>query len=284
MKKSLTILAVAIAAIGAESHAANRSDAMSQQGHFPNSSSYTSLEISKDRFSGQEGTSSAVWASLKCAPIMLNGNSPSTRRVNHWSQTDADMELSPAAPDELDDVAVASHRAGTIEKFRKVDKKTTTSEKVVAKTWYETMREDAYLEVYVSGGGFRGGIDPVINDQLMISNSGLIQKFYESESTGIREYKKEVTREELFQLVKWIAENGFFEFAKEYNCADGDAACLQRLDQRPQPVPLKLVVAMGPYRNVISVPIFSLDQQNDFIKYPQNLRKIVKAIYDFASL
>ena len=123
----------------------------------------------------------------------------------------------------------------------------------------------------------------LINDQLMITNTGVVQRIYETELNGITELQTKIDREELLDLVQWIAENGFFEFNNEYECVDSDEACLKRMEETSQ-IPLKVVVAIGPYRNVVNVPLFSLERNDKHVPYPDSLRKIVKAIYEFASL
>ena len=222
-----------------------------------------------------------LWASL-------NANSPSARKHNHWLVEYKGEEIMPMAPDELADLNAhaalytrTNHRIKRIEREMPVEAVEVAE---VSKVWYEKVRKDAHLEIYVSGGGFSGGINPRINDQIMISNAGLVQRLYETELDGKRETKLQIDRDELFELVKWIAESGFFEFDNEYDCPERDQVCWQRKDMRPAPLPLKVVVAMGPYRNVVSVPIFSPEKSQDYIPYPAGLRKIVKAIYDFASL
>jgi len=218
----------------------------------------------------------------------LNVNSPSSRKHSHWLVSKGENEIMPVAPDELAELKTELEvYSGTIHKIKRIEREKgieTAEVAEVTKVWYEQVRKDSEIEIYVSGGGFRGGINPRINDQIMISNSGLVQRLYETELDGRRETKTQIDREELFELVKWIAENGFFEFNNEYDCPERDQVCWQRLEKRPSPLPLKVVVAMGPYRNVVSVPIFSPERTKDYIPYPDNLRKIVKAIYDFASL
>ena len=220
--------------------------------------------------------------------VVLMGNSPSSRKNSNWLVDHHEEETMPLAPDEVAEATMlAEVHVETIHKIKivKKEREVEMAEKAVrSKIWYERVSVDADIEIYISGGGFSGGVNPRIHDQIMISNSGLVQRMYETEMDGRIETKTEIDREELFELVKWIAENGFFEFDNEYECPDGDQVCLERKDMRPEPIPLKVVVAIGPYRNVVSVPIFSPEKNQDFIPYPDSLRKIVKAIYDFASL
>lgn len=224
------------------------------------------------------------WVTMKAMPEL--GNSPSSRRQNHWLASGQVEELMPVSPDEQAELYASRTAMVSNHRIREVKKERNTEATVVvkAKAWYETMRMDAPIEIYVSGGGFRGGVDPVVHDQIMISNSGLLQRLYETEQSGRTETKKVIDREELFALVQWIAQSGFFEFERNYDCPDDDRYCRQRLEARPEPIPLKVVVAVGPYRNVVSVPIFSPGGRQDYIAYPAELRKIVQAIYEFASL
>lgn len=200
--------------------------------------------------------------------------SASNRKKDHWAEFSEEDEINTRARDKKD-------YESTIHKIKNVDE----IHKVVEekKNWIAKISEQDHMEIFVSGGGFSGGVDPVINDRIMISNSGLLQKYYESEVGGIKKYEKKVDRAELVELIRWIAEEGFFSFESEYGCTTKQ--CQARLNQYPKPIPLKLVVAVGPYRNVVSVPIFSPKMsQAELVQYPEEIRKIVEAIYVFASL
>jgi hypothetical protein len=222
---------------------------------------------------------------VRYSMVRVNANSPSTRRNSHWLVNDEE-EIAPFAPDELDVLPERPAHSRSIKQIRRIERRKDVEAKeiIAEKAWYDEVREDEYLEVFLSGGGFRGGVNPKIHDQIMISNSGFVQQYFESEVTGVTERKKIVDRDQVFALVRWIAESGFFELEREYSCARGDENCRQRMDVHPRPIPLRIVVAMGPYRNVVSVPIFSADKKNEYIDCPDTLKKIVKAIYDFASL
>ncbi len=173
-------------------------------------------------------------------------------------------------------------KSNTIKKIKEIDRKLEVKE--IAKNWVSQISEDDYVEIFVSGGYFRGGIDAKKHNQIMISNAGLVQSYYESEASGAYTKESKIERSELVALAKWIAENNFFEFEREYTCLDGSNNCQERLNTAPYPVPLKIVVAVGQRRNVVSVPIFAPEMGADYINYPKNLNKIVKAIQDFASL
>ncbi|MEZ5008711.1 MAG: hypothetical protein R2728_03800 [Chitinophagales bacterium] len=202
--------------------------------------------------------------------------SPSNRKKDHWAVYSEEDEIN-TKERELRDY----ESANTITNIKKVDQKNNVVE--VKKNWIAKISEQDYMEIFISGGGFSGGVDPVINDRIMISNSGLLQKYYETELGGVKKYDKKIDRAELTELIRWIAEEGFFSFESEYECETRQ--CQSRLNQYPKPVPLKIVVAVGPYRNVVSVPIFSPNMsQAELVQYPEELRKIVEAIYVFASL
>ena len=215
------------------------------------------------------------------------GQSPSARRQRHWTNTKDEVGFHPLAPDEIAELAGDSNK-GTIARIKRIEKRkgvSVSAESSVAIKWYEKIRDDAHIDIYVSGGGFRGGINPLIHNYIMISSSGLLQRLYETETEGKVKTEKMIDREILLDFVKWTAENGFFEMDRKYECADDDRICQSRLKQYPKPIPLKLVIAVGPYRNVVTIPMYAPHlQDNDLIDYPKEIRKIVEAIYDFASL
>lgn len=169
----------------------------------------------------------------------------------------------------------------TISRIKEIEEKNEVE--VEKQSWISKIDIDNHFEIYINGGGYRHGIDPIIENRIMISNAGLMQKYFKTESGREEKVSKQVDREELMELVKWIAEKGFFSYEKTYECES--SACKKRLKQRPQPVPLKVVVAVGQYRNVVSIPIFAPDiDKQELIEYPEELKKIVEAIYVFASL
>lgn len=214
------------------------------------------------------------------------GQSPSARRQGHWTKTNGVKNLHPLAPDELAELAGDSNK-GTIARIKRIEKRKgveASAESSVTVKWYEKIRDDAHIDIYVSGGGFRGGINPLIHNYIMISSSGYLQRLYETEVEGKVKTEAMIDRETLLDFVKWVAENGFFEMDRKYECADDDKQCQSRLKQYPKPIPMKLVIAVGPYRNVVSIPMYAPHLQDDLIEYPKEIRKIVEAIYDFASL
>ena len=209
--------------------------------------------------------------------LMMRGNSPSARRSSHWMVNENEEDLMPIAPDEIDDLSRATHVNLTVQSNRRNAKR-----KIHQKLWYEEIEKNANIAIYISGGAADIKNDRIIYDNLSITSSDGVEIYFESELTGKAENKKQIDREELFELVQWIAESGYFELDGNYSCADGDENCLAKLES--EPMPLKIEVVMASNRKVVTVPVFSPVKRDNIIEYPENLRKIVKAIYEFASL
>jgi hypothetical protein len=136
-----------------------------------------------------------------------------------------------------------------------------------------------YIEIYVSGGGLFGGINPKEYDRTMIFNNGLIQREYKSKIGGIEKYEKKVSREDLIKLAQFIVDLGYFNFYEEYECDSDDVACKQRMKQAPTPIPLNISVAIGVRREKIDIDFYAPSIEKNWVKYPENLVKILNAIY-----
>lgn len=139
-----------------------------------------------------------------------------------------------------------------------------------------------YIEIYVSGGGLFGGINPKEYDRTMIFNNGLIQREYKSKIGGIEQYEKKVSREDLIKLAQFIVDLGYFKFYEEYECASDDVACKQRMKQAPTPIPLSISVAIGVRREKIDIDFYAPTIEKNWVKYPENIVKILNAIYAIA--
>ena len=114
-----------------------------------------------------------------------------------------------------------------------------------------------YIEIFVSGGGLYGGLNPKEYDRIMIYNNGILQREYKSKLAGIEKYEKKIMREDIVKLAQYIVDLGFFKFYEEYECKSDDVACKQRMKQAPSPIPLTISVAIGVRRQNITVDLNS---------------------------
>jgi hypothetical protein len=212
----------------------------------------------------------------------VNLNSPSKRRNHEWETESMDAKAEMAEIAEVSDLNIKYK--STITKIREAEEKLNIIDETAQFAWIEKISANDYMEIFISGGGFKNGIDAKLNDRIMINNAGYIESYYESELGGAKTTSKTVKKEELLGLVKWIAEKGFFSFEKEYTCDDENTECTNRMNRNPQPIPLKIVVAVGERRNVVVLPIYAPNIEKKYIDYPKELIQIVEAIYLFASL
>jgi hypothetical protein len=136
-----------------------------------------------------------------------------------------------------------------------------------------------YIEIFVSGGGLYGGLNPKEYDRIMIYNNGILQREYKSKLAGIEKYEKKIMREDIVKLAQYIVDLGFFKFYEEYECKSDDVACKQRMKQAPSPIPLTISVAIGVRRQNITVDLYAPKIEKNWVNYPENLEKILNAIY-----
>jgi len=145
------------------------------------------------------------------------------------------------------------------------------------------IHEDDEIEIFVSGGGLYGGVNPKLFDRLTIHQSGLAHREFKTKLQGEQIEEKKLSREELRQLAQFIIDMGFFEFNKMYDCQAQDLNCRSRMKSDPEPVPLTVSVAIGARRNKIYVTFFAPKIEGNYVNYPINLEKIVAAIYAVAT-
>ena len=88
--------------------------------------------------------------------------------------------------------------------------------------WRRKKKEPKEKEVYISieliGGGYYGGIDPVLRDYIHIKSSGRLIKEFKSVNKGLQVTKKTISREELEAFAEFIITQKFFEIDRMYDC------------------------------------------------------------------
>jgi hypothetical protein len=151
------------------------------------------------------------------------------------------------------------------------DKNTTTQAKV----------EPTYINIELIGGGYYGGVDPVTRDIIHIKSDGRLIKEFQTKDKGLVINKKNIPRAELEKFCEFVVNQKFFDFEREYNCES--EVCERRKRQKPTPIPLRLSIAYGSRKKVISISIWGIDEQRvRYIQYPPALDNIIDAIQHFA--
>lgn len=141
----------------------------------------------------------------------------------------------------------------------------------------EEQVKQTYINVELIGGGYYGGIDPVLRDFIHIKNDGRLVKEFKSVNSGLIINKKDIPRAELEQFVEWVRKQGFFEMERIYDCET--AICQKRKQQKPTPIPLRLAITEGSRRKVVTISIWGKDENNiHYVDYPPALDNIIDAI------
>ncbi|MFK7950271.1 MAG: hypothetical protein AB8G11_21965 [Saprospiraceae bacterium] len=133
------------------------------------------------------------------------------------------------------------------------------------------------IEVQLVGGGYFGGIDPVLKDYIHLKPNGRLVREIETMQKGLNKSSKEIPREDMEKLVKFIETKGFFELDNTYDCTSG--TCQSRKKAKPTPVPLTLVVRHGSKRKVVVITIYGRDgKRGKYVNYPPEIDIIIENI------
>lgn len=138
------------------------------------------------------------------------------------------------------------------------------------------------IEIQLVGGGYFGGIDPVLKDYIHIKPNGRMVREIETMQKGLRKTTKDIPREDLEKLIEFIETKGYFELEKTYDCTDGN--CLRRKKDKPTPVPLTLVIRHGSKKKVVVIAIYGQDgKRGKYVSYPPEVDIIIENIRLLAS-
>jgi hypothetical protein len=137
--------------------------------------------------------------------------------------------------------------------------------------------------VELIGGGYYGGINPVQQDYITITRAGRLIHEFESVRGDRLVQKVKIPKEELEKFLEWAAtEQRFFEFENNYDCKTPD--CEKRKTVKPTPVPLRLRIAKGEQKKMVTVSIWGLDKNGRrYVDYPPALDRIADAIERMAN-
>lgn len=131
-----------------------------------------------------------------------------------------------------------------------------------------------YLNIELIGGGYYGGLDPVLRDFIHIKSDGRLIKEYKSINSGLITTKKNIPRSELEEFVDWVEKEGYFDFERMYDCKT--ASCANRKRKKPTPIPLRIAITKGSRRKVITISIWGKDENKiNYVDYPPILDEII---------
>ncbi len=139
-----------------------------------------------------------------------------------------------------------------------------------------------YIAIEIAGGGYYGGINPVIRDYIQIKSNGRLIKEFKSNKGGLQVNKTNIPRLELEQFMEYVESQGFFDMDRIYDC--DQLYCAKRKKQSPKPIPLRVVIAYGNRRKIITVTIWGLDKnQVNYVPRPKGLDNIIFAIQEMGN-
>ena len=142
-------------------------------------------------------------------------------------------------------------------------------------------KEPVYVSVELVGGGYFGGIDPVIKDFIRINPDGRLVQEFQSVNQPLHVTKKTIPKAEMEAFGEYVSQNKFFDMQRMYDC--NSPACERRKLLKPTPIPLRLMVSYGEKRKVITIAIWGQDQYKmKYVDYPPALDNIIDAIQRLA--
>jgi hypothetical protein len=144
-----------------------------------------------------------------------------------------------------------------------------------------TAEKQTYISIELIGGGYYGGIDPVLRDFIQIKTDGRLINEFKSLNRGLYVTKKDIPRAELEKFAEWVTAQGFFDMQRMYDCET--PICQKRKQLKPTPIPLRLAIAYGSRRKVITISIWGMDENNiHYVDYPRALDHIIETIQKMA--
>ncbi len=139
-----------------------------------------------------------------------------------------------------------------------------------------------YISVELIGGGYYGGIDPVLKDFIQIKTDGRLIKEFHSVHNGLLVTKKNIPRQELEMFADYVLKQGFFNFDRAYDCPD--QRCQKRKGGKPTPIPLRLAITYGEHKKMVTIAIWGQDNLGiKYVDYPPQLDNIIDAIQRMAN-
>ena len=222
-------------------------------------------------------------AELNKEVMVLEFKQPNSKGTYQYHFMRVDTENAPFVkpPNELPDVNVeAMDPRKNRKSWFSLRTKKRQKEKKKRKNTKRTT-PDPYICIELIGGGYYGGIDPVLRDYILIKNDGRLIKEFKSVHNGLIVTKKNIPRAELEQFAEYIVSQNFFNLERIYDCETSN--CYKRKKKQPAPIPLRLAIAYGSRRKVITISVWGKDEHApQYIDYPDALDNIIETVQKMA--
>lgn len=118
-----------------------------------------------------------------------------------------------------------------------------------------------FIEIVMSGGGFYGGINPTIENRILISNNGNIIITHNSLYGNRTKKILYISKEKVKDLTGFIIKKGFFKMKDIYDCNPGDRECNDRKRLYPPAIPLTLSVTIDNIKKKVVVTVYEKSMQ-----------------------
>ena len=160
---------------------------------------------------------------------------------------------------------------------RREERQDRRAEKKEARRYARDGEAAVDMMVELTGGGFFGGIDPVMRDHTVIKPGGHMVKEFKTVNTDLRRSSVDIDVEEYNRLAAFIKDQGFFDLDRTYDCTT--ELCMTRKRTRPTPVPLRIAVRIGNRKKVVNVAIWGQDRRGvEYIDIPKGLEEVIQAV------
>jgi hypothetical protein len=217
-------------------------------------------------------------AKLNDATLTLEFTQPTGKGTYQYHFVKATEKESPfpREPNELPEIIVQGKRVRTSNFSRWLTQHLSQQDKKPILS-----KNPEFIEIELVGGGYYGGIDPVLRDYIQIKSTGRLVKEFKSQQQGLIVSKRDIAREELEQFAQYCIAQDFFKMNLQYDCTSGE--CQNRKLKKPTPIPLRLSITYGARRKIVTVSIWGRDEkQTRYVDYPPQLDNIVSVIQKMA--
>ncbi|MEM1320021.1 MAG: hypothetical protein AAGG75_07160 [Bacteroidota bacterium] len=218
-------------------------------------------------------------AELTKQALVLEFNQPNSKGTYQYHFIRVESKDAPFVkpPNELPDIIVETANPRRSRRWLSLGKKKRKRRRKAKKK----KKDPVYISIELIGGGYYGGVNPVLRDYIHIKSDGRLIKEFKSVNSGLVITKKNIPRAELEQFAEFIVAQRFFELERIYDCEDN--YCQSRKQDKPTPIPLRLAVAYGSKKKVVTVSIWGKDESKmKYINYPPQLDNIINAIQEMA--
>ena len=138
------------------------------------------------------------------------------------------------------------------------------------------------MMIELTGGGYFGGIDPVMRDHTVIKPGGRLVKEFKTVQTDLRRTAADIDVDAYNRLAEFIEDKGFFDLERVYDCSS--EACTARKRLKPTPVPLRIAVSDGKRKKVVNVAIWGQDERGvRYVDYPEELEAVIQAVLNVSN-